>query len=219
MTTATERENPGARERIGVFGGTFDPVHNGHLHIAREVRQALDLDRIIWVPAGKPPHKRGQIVSDDQDRVAMLELALGDASCDAVSTIELDRPGPSYTADTLERLAQSLAAATLVFIMGEDSLRDFPTWKDPKRILAVAELAVAGRPGIDTDVEVLEQQLPELKDRVTLVPMEEMPVSSSEIRRRVAEGASIADLVPAAVAGHIARKGLYRENEESYQTR
>jgi nicotinate-nucleotide adenylyltransferase len=218
MTTATEREKHCARERIGVFGGTFDPVHNGHLHIAREVRQALDLDRIIWVPAGKPPHKRGQIVSDDQDRVAMLELALGDASCDAVSTIELDRPGPSYTADTLEHLAQSLAAAKLVFIMGEDSLRDFPTWKDPKRILAVAELAVAGRPGIDTDVEVLVRQLPELKDRVTLVPMEEMPVSSSEIRRRVAEDAPIADLVPATVAEYIAREGLYRE-ESSYQAR
>ena len=202
---------PGPRKRIGVFGGTFDPVHNGHLHIAREVRRALALDRIIWVPAGKPPHKRGQIVSDDRDRVAMIELALAAAPRDKVSTIELERPGPSYTADTLETLAQDLAPAELVFIMGEDSLRDFPTWKDPERILAVAELAVAGRPGIDTDVDDLVQQLPELEHRVTLVPMAELQVSSSEIRRRVAEGEPIADLVPAAVAEYIAREGLYRK--------
>lgn len=222
MTTDPETETPAARERIGVFGGTFDPVHNGHLHIAREVRQALGLDRIIWVPAGKPPHKRGQIVSDDRDRVAMLELALGDASCDLVSTIELDRPGPSYTADTLATLAKDLSPAQLVFIMGEDSLRDFPTWKDPRRILAVADLAVAGRPGIDTDIDVLVEELPELQDRVMLVAMEEMPVSSSEIRRRVAEGESIGDLVPAAVADYIAREGPYLDravNSESRATR
>ncbi len=215
MTTDTDTDTERAprRERIGVFGGTFDPVHNGHLHIAREVRRALDLDRIIWAPAGRPPHKRGQIVSDDRDRVAMLELALADTPQDAISTIELERPGPSYTADTLEQLAQCLAPADLVFIMGEDSLRDFPTWKDPQRILAVAELAVAGRPGIDTDVDDLTRQMPDLKQRLTLVPMQELPVSSSEIRRRVAAGESIRDLGPEAVAEYIAREGLYREQK------
>jgi nicotinate-nucleotide adenylyltransferase len=206
----TTTSSSAGKKRIGIFGGTFDPVHNGHLHIAREVRQALDLDRIIWVPAGRPPHKRGQIVSDDQDRVAMLELALADMPRDAISTIELDRPGPSYTADTLEQLRRKLAPAELVFIMGEDSLRDFPTWKDPRRILAAAELAVAGRPGIETDIDDLVEQLPVLKNRVTLVSMEELPVSSSEIRRRVGVGEAIDDLAPAAVAEYIEREDLYR---------
>lgn len=197
--------------RIGVFGGTFDPVHAGHLHIADRLRESLALDRVIWIPAGRPPHKRGQIVSDDHDRLAMLRLALADSPADTISTVEIDRAGPSYTADTLEQLQRELAPVSLVFLIGEDSLRDFPTWRDPDRILRAAELAVAGRPGIDVDVAGLIRELPALQDRLTIVPMEELPISSSEIRRRVAAGAPIGHLVPAAVADYIACKGLYRQ--------
>lgn len=195
--------------RIGVFGGTFDPVHAGHLHIADQLRKALALDRIIWVPAGRPPHKRGQIVSGDADRLAMLELALAGSPNDEISTLEIERAGPSYTADTLEQLQQALAPASLVFMLGEDSLRDLPTWRDPERILRAAELAVAGRPGIEANVEELARALPGLQDRLTLAPLDELPISSSEIRRRVASGESIAGLVPPAVADYIARRGLY----------
>ena len=140
---------------MGVLGGTFDPVHYGHLHVANALRAALGLQKVIWVPAGRPPHKAGQIVSRDRDRLAMLELALADSPNDEISTVDLDRSGPSYTADTLELLSTAVAPGRLVFLMGEDSLRDLPAWHDPERILQLAELAVAARPGIDTDLDAI----------------------------------------------------------------
>lgn len=195
--------------KIGIFGGTFDPVHNGHLHIANKLREALDLDRVIWVPAGRPPHKQGQIVSSDQDRLAMLELALTESPDDAICTVELERSGPSYTADTLESLRERLAPARLVFLMGEDSLRDLPTWRAPERILAAADIAVAGRPGIDADLEAITRALPALRGRVHVIPMEELAISSSEIRRLVSDGQSVDGLVPAPVAEYVQQRGLY----------
>ena len=195
--------------RIGVLGGTFDPVHNGHLHIARELRHALDLDAVVWVPAGRPPHKAGQIVSSDGARLAMLQLALADMPAEAISTIDLDRAGPSYTADMLDILKRQLAPATLVFLMGEDSLRDLPAWHDPARILRAAQLAVAGRPGIDADLAALAAQIPGFAGRVHVVPTVEVPYSSSAIRERVRKGEPITGLVPEAVERYIADHGLY----------
>jgi nicotinate-nucleotide adenylyltransferase len=196
-------------ERIGVLGGTFDPVHNGHLHIAETLRTALNLDRILWVPAGRPPHKSDQIVSSDLDRLAMLELALAGSAADEISTIDVDRCGPSYTADTLEILAGRYPSARLFFLMGEDSLRDLPTWHRPERILRVAELAVAGRPGVETDLESLELQIPGIGKRVHVVPTEEVAISSSEVRRRVSQNQSISGLVPAIVEAYIRDHRLY----------
>ena len=200
--------------RIGVLGGTFDPVHNGHLHIARELRKALGLERVTWVPAGRPPHKAGQIVSSDRDRLMMLERALAGSPLDEISTIDLDRAGPSYTADTLELLREHVSWATLVFLMGEDSLRDLPTWHDPERILGAAELAVAGRPGIDANLDVLRQAIPALDGRVHLAFIDEVPVSSSDIRRRVRENRPITGLVPAAVESYIRQRGLYTSGSD-----
>ena len=200
--------------RIGVLGGTFDPVHNGHLHIARELREALGLERVTWVPAGRPPHKAGQIVSSDRDRLTMLELALAGSPRDEISTIDLDRAGPSYTADTLELLRKQVAPATLVFLMGEDSLRDLPTWHDPERILRTAELAGAGRPGIDANLDVLTQAIPALNGRVHLAFIDEVPVSSSDIRQRVRENRPIKGLVPAAVESYIRERGLYTSGSD-----
>jgi nicotinate-nucleotide adenylyltransferase len=196
-------------ERIGVLGGTFDPVHNGHLHIAEVLRHALDLGRIVWVPAGRPPHKQGQIVSSDEDRVQMLRLALAGSPADDVSLVDLERNGPSYTADTLEALSRHFDRARLFFLMGEDSLRDFPTWHDPDRILNLAELAVAGRPGVDTDLQKVASDLPALNGRVHLVSAEELPISSSDIRRRVRAKESIGGLVPPSVADYIGQHSLY----------
>jgi nicotinate-nucleotide adenylyltransferase len=200
--------------RIGVLGGTFDPVHNGHLHIARELREALGLERVKWVPAGRPPHKTGQIVSSDRDRLTMLALALADSPLDEISRIDLDRTGPSYTADTLEILREQVSPATLVFLMGEDSLRDLPTWHDPERILHAAELAVAGRPGIDANLDVLTQAIPALSGRVHLAFIDEVPVSSSDIRQRVRENRPIKGLVPAAVESYIRERGLYTSGSD-----
>jgi nicotinate-nucleotide adenylyltransferase len=201
------------RERIGVLGGTFDPVHNGHLHIADTLRTALNLDRVLWVPAGRPPHKSDQIVSSDRDRLAMLDLALASSATDEISTIDIDRSGPSYTADTLEVLAGRFPSARLFFLMGEDSLRDLPTWHDPERILRVAELAVAGRPGVETDLESLELQVPGVGKHVHVVPTKEIAISSSDIRRRVRESQPVGGLVPAIVEAYIRDNGLYARQD------
>lgn len=200
-----------ATRRIGVFGGTFDPVHNGHLAIADAIRKQLRLDTVLWVPAGRPPHKKGQIISEDDDRLAMLELALIDAPRNEVSRVDLDRGGPSYTADLLEILSRQYAPAALIFIMGEDSLRDLPNWHDPERILREAELAVAARPNVEADLAALEVRLPALRGRVHLVTAPELPISSSQIRTLVREGQPIDSLVPPTVARYIAERGLYRD--------
>jgi nicotinate-nucleotide adenylyltransferase len=202
---------PGQPRRIGVLGGTFDPVHNGHLYIANALRAALDLERVVWVPAGRPPHKTGQIVSSDRDRLAMLDLALAGSAVDQIDTIDIERSGPSYTADTLEILSASFAPARLFFLMGEDSLRDLPTWHDPERLLRTAELAVAARPGVAADLASVTRQIPTVRARVHLVPTEEIAISSSEIRRRVRNDLSIRGLVPAAVEAYVRDHGLYRQ--------
>jgi nicotinate-nucleotide adenylyltransferase len=202
------------RQRIGVLGGTFDPVHNGHLHIGDALRTALDLDGVLWVPAGRPPHKSDQIVSSDKDRLAMLDLALAGSAIDEISTIDINRSGPSYTADTLEILTERFPTARLFFLMGEDSLRDLSTWHHPERILRVAELAVAGRPGVETDLQSLEFQVPGVRKRVHVVPTEEMAISSSDIRRRVRENQSIRGLVPASVEAYVQNHGLYARHDE-----
>ncbi|MDQ3226285.1 MAG: nicotinate-nucleotide adenylyltransferase [Chloroflexota bacterium] len=201
--------------RVGVFGGTFDPVHNGHLHVARELREALGLDRIVWVPAGRPPHKTGQIVSSDRDRLQMLRLALRESLGDEISSVDIDRSGPSYTADMLELLHDTMAPATLVFLMGEDSLRDFPTWRDPGRIIRAAELAVAARPGIDIDIESIAAQFPVVRGRVRVIPTTELAVSSSEIRERVRDAKSLYGLVPDSVANYIREHHLYLDRADN----
>jgi nicotinate-nucleotide adenylyltransferase len=201
----------GQPRRIGVLGGTFDPVHNGHLYIANALRSALDLERVVWVPAGRPPHKTGQIVSSDRDRLAMLDLALSGSAVDQINTIDIERSGPSYTADTLDILAAAFAPARIFFLMGEDSLRDLPTWHDPERLLRTAELAVAARPGVVADLAAVARHIPTVQGRVHLIPTKEIAISSSEIRRRVRENLSIRGLVPAVVEAYIRDHGLYRQ--------
>ena len=202
---------PGRLRRIGILGGTFDPVHNGHLYIANALRAALDLERVVWVPAGRPPHKTGQIVSTDRDRLAMLELALAGSATDQISTIDIERSGPSYTADTLEIFAERFTPARLFFLIGEDSLRDLPTWHDPERLLQAAELAVAARPGVDADLESVVRRVPTVQGRVHLIPTKEVAISSSDIRRWVGEHQSIQGLVPAAEEAYIRDHGLYMQ--------
>lgn len=197
-------------QRIGVFGGTFDPPHIGHLVVATELAWALDLDRLLFVPAGRPPHKNAAIVSDDADRLAMLELALADDPAFEVSTIDLDRPGPSFTADLLAMLVAELAPASLVFLMGEDSLRDLTGWERPHEIVALAEIGVAARPGVDADLATIHAALPGSVGRISLVETTAVGISSSDLRRRVAAGAPIRHQVPLAVEAFIARRGLYR---------
>ena len=197
-------------ERIGVFGGTFDPVHIGHLIVATELRFALALDRVLFVPAGRPPHKTGQEVSPDEHRLAMLELALADAPGFEISRVDIDRVGPSYTVDTLAILRQELDSAALVFLMGEDSLRDLPTWRDPNGIAKLAELGVARRPAVAYDLGEVLRAVPAARGRIHLVEVPEIGIAASDLRRRVASGHPISYQVPRTVESYIYEHGLFQ---------
>lgn len=196
--------------RIGVFGGTFDPVHIGHLIIAAELHHALDLDRLLFVPTGQPPHKADQPVSPNADRLAMLQLAIAGNPAFEISTLDLDRAGPSYTADLLAMLSDQHPGARFVFLMGEDSLRDLPTWHKPEAMLALAELGVAIRPDVDTDLAALYEVLPAARGRITIVPTTLIDISSSELRRRIREGRPVRYQLPESVASYIMSNQLYR---------
>ncbi|CAN5778280.1 nicotinate-nucleotide adenylyltransferase [soil metagenome] len=196
-------------QRIGIFGGTFDPVHLGHLMLASELHHALNLDQTLFVPARRPPHKDAREISDDGDRLAMVRLAIADDARFRVSNIEIDRVGSSYSADTVEQLAHAFSDATLVFLMGADSLRDLPTWHEPERIIECALIGVAGRPGVEIDVSRIILALPNAKDRIFIVPTPQIDISSSDIRARASNSRPIAYHVPTVVEAYIRAKRLY----------
>jgi nicotinate-nucleotide adenylyltransferase len=199
---------------LGVLGGTFDPPHIGHLILAEEARLALALGQVLFVPAGDPWRKAGRDLSPRQDRLAMVRLAIGDDPHFAVSTIEIEKEGPSYTAETLTALHEQLEPETGVFfIMGADSLADFPHWHEPQRILELARLAVAERP--EPEDVGLEEGLAEdlaraMRERVVWLRMPLIAISASGVRDRVRQGLSIRYWVPAAVEEYIREHGLYR---------
>ena len=197
--------------RIGIYGGTFDPVHHGHLVAATEVQAALRLDRLVFMPAGRPPHKGAQEITPADQRVRMLELALAGRPHFALSALDLAADRPSYTAELLARLRDVWGAQhELFFVMGEDSLRDFSTWREPERIAALAQLAVVARPNVDADCDAVVRAVPGLAGRVHLVPIPQLDIASHDLRERVATGRPIAYQVPLAVEEYIAREGLYR---------
>jgi len=196
--------------RIGVLGGTFDPPHLGHLIIATELRHALSLDQVLFVPAGQPPHKDEESVSDEVHRIAMVELAIANDPYFSLSTVDRDRVGPSYTADLLEILHRSLDPVSLVFLMGDDSLRDIPNWHEPNRIVHLAELGVAARPAVPFDLGEIYAAVPAARDRIIQVATPEIAISSRDLRQRVASGTPITYQVPLAVERYIIDQGLYR---------
>jgi nicotinate-nucleotide adenylyltransferase len=195
-----------------VLGGTFDPPHLGHLILAEEARWGLALDTVLLMPAAQPWRKADRAVSPAQHRLAMVRAAVADDPYFDVSTVEIERGGPTYTVETLALLRAELDPADeLVFILGEDALLDLPHWRDPAGILRLARLGVAARAGtLAASLAALERVLPGVTDRVSVVPMPRMEISSTEIRRRVAAGGSIRYFVPRAVAAYIAAHGLYR---------
>lgn len=191
--------------RIGVLGGTFDPAHVGHLRLAETAREQLGLGRVFFVPAGQPWRKLDRQVSPVEHRVAMARLAVEDEPGLEVCTMEAERPGPSYTAETLERLSEEFPGWELVLILGEDALGDMPNWRDPERILELAVLAVARRDG-EGDARAVAGA----GERVVWLEMAPVEVSSSEIRERVRRGEAVSGLVPAAVEAYIRERGLYK---------
>lgn len=197
--------------RIGLLGGTFDPVHIGHLILAETARDTLRLDRVYFVPAADPPHKHGQVIATSEDRLEMLGLALESNKNFSISLIDLNRGGPHYTSDMVELARQELANDDeLWFLMGLDSLIDFRNWHEPERIRQLARLAAATRPGYVVDWSPLETALPGILHEVTLLPMPGVSISSNNLRRKIQHGGSIRYLVPEPVRYYIIEHELYR---------
>jgi nicotinate-nucleotide adenylyltransferase len=198
-------------ERLGVLGGTFDPPHVGHLWLATLARDALALDRVLFLPASQPPHKRGRRLSSAADRLLMTRLAIAGDEAFELCPIEMERPGPSFTVDTVAELLRLYAGSRLILIMAADSLAQIDTWRDPDRLLTLAEWAVGPRPGSDLPARAaLRQRFGRNASRIHLLDGPSLDVSASAIRRRVAAHRAIRYLVPVAVEELIAERGLYR---------
>jgi len=199
--------------RLGVLGGTFDPPHIGHLILADEARLALALEQVLFVPAGAPWRKAGQELSPREHRLAMVRLAVDDNPHFAVSTLEIDRQGPSYTADTMAELRGQFGPETeFFFIMGADSLADFPHWHEPQRILEFGRLAVAERPepeDVGLGEGLAEDLARAMRERVVWLRMPLIAISASAVRERVRQGQPIRYWVPPAVEEYIRQHGLY----------
>jgi nicotinate-nucleotide adenylyltransferase len=196
--------------RIGIFGGTFDPVHYGHLLLAEQCREQLELDAVWFIPAAVNPHKQGIHATPANHRMGMLELALAGYAAFRVSDVELARGGTSYTVDTLQALKSEDPTRELVLLIGADSLADLPTWREPERILTLASVAAVNRGRAPTNLEAILPSLPTAAGRVSLVQMPAVDLSATDIRSRAAAGRSIRYMTPRPVEEYIRQHGLYR---------
>lgn len=196
--------------RLGIYGGTFDPIHLGHLILAEQCREACGLDRVWFVPASEPPHKIGARRASMHHRLEMARLAIAGHSAFEVSEIEAGRPGPSYSVDTLEQIRTERPDDELFFLIGGDSLVDLPTWREPGRIAAMATVVVANRPGSSTESPPPSLFGPDaLPFRFVEIPP--IGIASQDVRGRLAEGRSVRYLIPRAVEAYIDAHKLYRE--------
>jgi nicotinate-nucleotide adenylyltransferase len=197
-----------------VFGGTFDPIHVGHLIMAEILRHALRLDEVVFLPAGRPPHKPDQDVTADEHRLWMLDLAIAGAPHFSISRIDIERAGLSYTAESLAILRRSFPSdCELYFLMGQDSLRDFPNWHRPDLIARQARLGVALRPGVSVSVEQIASAVPETRGRVELVSVPLIGISSRDLRRQIRDGGPFRYQVLPDVADYIMDHQLYRHGD------
>jgi nicotinate-nucleotide adenylyltransferase len=215
---AVERQTkPATRtpERIGILGGTFDPPHIGHLWLASLAADSLSLDRVIFMPSAQPPHKRRRQISSITERLLMTRLAIAGAKAFELSTLEVGRPGPSYTIDSVEELLRLYGDAHLFLVMAGDSLEEIDTWREPDRLLSLIEWAVGPRPGSSLpEAAQLRQRFGAAARRIHLLDGPSLAVSATEIRHRVAAGRTIRYLVPQAVEQLIVEKGLYRRHRQ-----
>ncbi len=201
-------------QRLGIFGGTFDPPHLGHLILAAEALDQLCLDRVLWVVTPDPPHKQGEAHTPAHLRAALVYAAIADNPAFVLSTVEMERPGPHYTVDTLRLLRRRYPQHTLVFLMGADSLLGLPAWREPQEILRlVDEVGVMRRPGDTVDLSAVERRLPGISDKVRVMRAPLLEISSREIRRRVAEERPYRYYLPLPVYLLVQEWGLYRHAE------
>ena len=196
---------------IGVLGGTFDPVHRGHLSIAEEAGTRLNLAEIIFVPSGQPWQKVGRTITPTEHRLQMLRLAIANKPHFKLATLEIERAGPTYTIDTIVELQEQLDRGDeLFFILGWDSLAGLPEWQDPRGLIKLCYLVAAPRPGYPRpDLKAMEELIPGLSQRVMLMDKPEVDISASTIRDRVARGLSVRHLVPEPVNRYIKQHKLY----------
>ncbi len=204
---------------MGLVGGTFDPIHYAHLAIAEEVRTALNLTEMVFIPAGQPPHKLGQNYTQSSHRLSMVQLAIASNPYFTLSRVEIDRQGPSYLVDTLRILHDQWGPDTqLFFVIGWDSLQEFHTWYKSADILAqLTNLVAVRRPSYEEHIgyNELETRSPGITQRLVVVSAPQLAISSTDLRRRVAEGRPIKYQTPEAVENYIMEHGLYRENKSS----
>jgi nicotinate-nucleotide adenylyltransferase len=194
---------------IGVLGGTFDPIHIGHLVVAEEARTKLGLSEVLFVPAGQPWLKQDRDITPAAHRVEMVRRAIADNPQFKLCTLEVDRPGPSYTVDTLTMLQKQLGSkASLFFILGRDTLAELPLWKEPQEVMQLCKLVVPPRIG-SRDLRHLGKAIPGLLDKVIQLDMPVIGISSSEIRQRLAQRLPIRYLVPPGVEEYITEQRIY----------
>jgi nicotinate-nucleotide adenylyltransferase len=198
--------------KIGILGGTFDPPHFGHLALAEAALTQLQLDQVLFAPAGVQPLKQEGRSSAPEQRARMVELAIADDPRFALSRADLDRPGPHYTVDLLAIIQQQYPDAQLWFVMGEDSLSDLLRWRDPTRLIQLARLAVLRRPDCQPDWPTLDRVLPELRARLDWIEHTEIDISATDIRRRVRHGLPLAALVPEPVIAYLVAQHLYTDS-------
>lgn len=193
------------KKRLGILGGTFDPIHSGHLLLAEQLKEELNLEKVIFIPSANPPHKENSPVSSAKDRLKMVEIAIKDNPGFFISDLELKRRGKSYTIDTLTHLVKLYKRWELFFLLGSDAVGELPTWKEPEKIFQKVKVAIALRPGFDRinpENRFVKKSL--------VVPISGLNISSTQIRRKIQAGKSIRYLVPAGVERFIRSKNLYR---------
>ncbi len=196
---------------IGVLGGTFDPIHNGHIAVAEEVKSRLSLAEVLFVPAGQPWLKEGTPLLAAEHRVQMVRLAISGRPCFRIVTLEVDRGGPSYTVDTIAELQTRLSAGDeLYFILGWDNLTQLPRWREPSQMVKMCRLVAVPRPGYPLpDLKAIEAVIPGLSQSLIVLDKPVVDISATEIRSRVAQGLSVRHLVPEPVDEYIRQHKLY----------
>jgi nicotinate-nucleotide adenylyltransferase len=199
------------KRRLGIFGGTFDPPHVGHLILAAEARDQLDLDCTIWVLTPDPPHKRGQNISPLSQRLKMVELAVSEDGGFQLSHVDIDRPGPHYSVDTVEILKKKYSDQALIYLMGGDSLHDLPNWHQPHEFMGLLDgIGVMRRPGDDIDLSELLRELPELSEKLNFVTAPLLEISAEQIRRRAREDRAFRYYLLPSIYAFIRRENIYK---------